>query len=136
MATVLRKDDQPRLTSTRDGRDRIDLVTEELFGTTGLKADLITYHPGDSAAAHYHTDCDHYFFVLRGEGTLHVDDREEKLASGDVVRVVADEVHWFSNPHDQEFEFIELWVPAPSNTVWVNDGDVCTWAPADAASEG
>jgi mannose-6-phosphate isomerase-like protein (cupin superfamily) len=135
MATVKRADELPQLTSTRDTRDRIDLVTEELFGVDTLRADRILYHPGDTAAAHYHRDCEHWFFVLRGNGILHTDTGEHDLGPGDVVRLEANEVHWFSNPTEDEFEFIELWVPAPSDTVWIKDGDVCTWAPADDGAD-
>jgi quercetin dioxygenase-like cupin family protein len=119
----------PRLHSTRDTRDRIDLVTEETFGVTDMKADRITYHPGDTSAAHRHPDCKHFFFVLEGEGILHADDEELKLGAGDVVMLLENEVHWFENRSNENFEFIELWVPAPPTpTVWVSN-DRCTWAP-------
>ena len=111
----------PRLTSVRDTRDRVDLVTEETFGLTDLKADRITYHPGDTAAAHYHRDSKHFFFILEGRGTLHADAQPFELAAGDVALVYENEVHWFENPHQEDFTFIELWVPAPSETVWVTD---------------
>lgn len=129
MVQVQKRSNLPRLHSTRDTRDRIDLVTEEIFGTDALKADHITYHPGDTSAAHRHPDCRHFFFVLDGEGVLHADDDELELAAGDVVLLEEDEVHWFENRSVADFEFIELWVPAPpSPTVWVSD-DQCTWAP-------
>ncbi len=131
MPTVVHAHQLPKLTSTRDTRDRIDLVTEETFGLTDLRADRITYHPGDTAAAHYHRDAKHFFFVLAGRGVLHADGEPVHLAAGDVALVAEDEVHWFENPHDEEFTFIELWVPAPSDTVWITD-DQCTWALAQA----
>lgn len=114
--------DLPRLKSTRDTRDRVDLFTQDLFGTAVLKADRITYHPGDTAAAHYHRDCKHVFFVLEGRGVLH-GTGDQTLGPGDVVLVEEDEVHWFSNPFPDDFTFIELWVPAPADTVWVDPGD-------------
>ena len=129
MPQVVKMADLPRHTSTRDTRDRVDLVTQETFGLTDLKADRITYHPGDTAAAHHHPDAKHFFFVMEGRGILHADGDPVELAAGDVALVVEEEVHWFENPHDEEFVFIELWVPAPSQaTVWVSD-DQCTWAP-------
>jgi len=124
MAKVVSFSDLPRLHSTRDSRDRIDLVTEDLFGTTALKADRITYHPGDTAAAHYHRDCKHFFFVMEGRGVLHTDDEAIDLGPGDVVLVNENEVHWFENPTEVEFSFIELWVPAPSDTVWIKPDDI------------
>lgn len=124
MAKVIPSAELPRLQSTRDTRDRIDLVTEETFGITDLKADRITYHPGDTAAAHFHLDCKHVFFVLDGRGTLHAGGDTIDLAAGDVALVGETEVHWFENPHDTDFTFIELWVPAPRDTVWVDPDDI------------
>ncbi len=129
MAHILKSSELPRLESTRDTRDRIDLVTEDILPTTALKADRILYHPGDTSAAHRHPDCQHFFFVLDGIGVLHADEAEIELGAGDVVLLEEDEVHWFENRSDGNFEFIELWVPAPSTpTVWVSE-DQCRWAP-------
>lgn len=129
MAHVQKSEKLPALHSTRDTRDRIDLVTKDIFPTTDLKADRITYHPGDTSAAHRHPDCKHFFFILDGEGILHADTAEIELEAGDVVMLDEDEVHWFENRSHANFEFIELWVPAPPTpTVWVSQ-DQCTWAP-------
>jgi mannose-6-phosphate isomerase-like protein (cupin superfamily) len=133
MAKVMKAAALPALTSTRDGRDRVDLVTEETFRLTDLRADRITYHPGDTAAAHYHRDAKHFFFVLEGRGRLHAAGDPVELDAGDVALVEEDEVHWFENPTNEVFSFIELWVPAPSETVWVTD-DRCTWAPSPSAA--
>ncbi len=124
MPKVVAHADLPRLHSTRDTRDRLDLVTEEIFDTTELKADRITYHPGDTAAPHYHLDCKHFFFVSEGRGVLCAGDSRIDLGPGDVALVYENEVHWFENPHDEDFTFIELWVPAPSDTVWVDPDDI------------
>jgi mannose-6-phosphate isomerase-like protein (cupin superfamily) len=113
----------PRSHSTRDNRQRIDLVTEELFGTTELKADHISYQPGDTAAAHHHVGAKHYFFVDAGSGVLHLDDRIHRLSVGDVAFADEGEVHWFENDGDQVFSFYELWVPTPSETIWAVEHD-------------
>ncbi|MGA7272766.1 MAG: cupin domain-containing protein [Acidimicrobiia bacterium] len=119
MPSVIRNSELPRIRSTRDGRDRIDLVTEELFGFNDLRADHITYHPGDTAAAHYHVGAKHLFFIDSGAGVLHLDDRTFELEKGDVALADDGEVHWFENPGEELFSFYELWVPAPRETVWV-----------------
>ncbi len=124
MPDVVRAADLPRLDSTRDGRVRIDLVTEELFGITDLKADHITYRPGDTAAAHYHLGARHVWFVSAGRGIFHVDDRVHEVGEGDVATAGDGAVHWFENPYDEPFAFYELWVPAPRETVWVREDDV------------
>lgn len=121
---MIRKDELPRLDSTRDGRHRIDLVTEDMFGFTDLKADHITYQPGDTAAAHYHVGARHIWFISEGKATFHVDDAIFEVAAGDVATAGDSEVHWFENPHDDQFAFYELWVPAPTETVWVDEHDI------------
>lgn len=124
MPHVIRHADLPTLESTRDGRHRIDLVTEEMFGFTDLKADHITYRPGDTAAAHYHVGALHIWFVSEGRGVFHVGEETFEVESGDVATAGDGEVHWFENPHDEPFAFYELWVPAPKETIWVNEDDI------------
>ena len=124
MPSVIRYSELPKIKSTRDGRDRVDLITAELFGSTDIKADHITYHPGDSAAAHYHIGARHFFFVDGGTGLLHLDDRTYELATGDVALADDGEVHWFENTSDADFSFYELWVPAPVETIWVEPEDI------------
>jgi mannose-6-phosphate isomerase-like protein (cupin superfamily) len=122
LARIFKAAELPHLHSTRDTRDRLDLVTDAVpVGARQIKADRILYHPGDSAAAHYHTDCHHLFYVLKGSGTLHVDDDLIQLEQGMVAAVGPSEVHWFENPSDGEFSFVEFWSPPPKETVWISD---------------
>jgi mannose-6-phosphate isomerase-like protein (cupin superfamily) len=128
---VFAADELPHLVSTRDTRDRLDLVTENVpVGARAIRADRIVYHPGDTAAAHYHTDCHHVFCVLSGSGLLYTDDRPERLEAGMSVLVGPGEVHWFENDTGENFSFVEFWAPPPTQTIWTVTGDRCTWAPA------
>lgn len=124
MPAVIKSSDLPTLNSTRDGRDRIDLVTEELFGFTDLRADYIRYQPGDTAAAHYHVGARHVWFVAEGAGRFHLDGAVFDIAKGDVCTAGDGEVHWFEAVGDEPFGFYELWVPAPVETVWVDPDDI------------
>ena len=88
MARVFAKAELPHWDSTRDTRDRLDLVTENVpVGATLLRADRIVYHPGDSAAAHYHLGCDHVFVVLAGSGLFHAGEETHRLGAGDIATV-------------------------------------------------
>jgi mannose-6-phosphate isomerase-like protein (cupin superfamily) len=121
----------PHLVSTRDTRDRLDLVTENVpVGARAIRADRIIYHPGDTAAAHYHTDCHHVFCVLSGSGLLYDGEHAHRLETGDSALVSPGEVHWFENDTGENFSFVEFWAPPPTETVWTVTGDRCTWAPA------
>jgi mannose-6-phosphate isomerase-like protein (cupin superfamily) len=121
----------PHLVSTRDTRDRLDLVTENVpAGARAIRADRIIYHPGDTAAAHYHRDCHHVFCVLTGSGLLYDGERAHRLKAPDSALVGPGEVHWFENDTGEEFSFVEFWAPPPAETIWTVTGDRCTWAPA------
>ena len=122
MAKLIPFDQLPHLHSTRDTRDRLDLVTDNVkLGATLIRADRILYHPGDTAAKHYHTDCHHLFYVLYGNGILHVNDDDYRLSAGMVAVVAPSEVHWFENDTQENFAFVEFWGPPPKETVWVTD---------------
>ena len=121
----------PHLVSTRDTRDRLDLVTDDVpVGARAIRADRIIYHPGDTAAAHYHTDCHHVFCVLAGSGLLYTDGQATRLEAGMSALVGPGEVHWFENDKQEEFSFVEFWAPPPKETIWTVEGDRCTWAPS------
>lgn len=121
----------PHLASTRDTRDRLDLVTDEVpVGATAMRADRIVYHPKDTSAAHYHQDCQHIFVVLAGTGLLHTSGGAARLAAGMSALVGPGETHWFENDSAENFVFVEFWAPPPSETIWTIAGDRCTWAPS------
>jgi quercetin dioxygenase-like cupin family protein len=121
----------PHLVSTRDTRDRLDLVTDDTgVRARAIRADRIVYHPGDTAAAHYHTDCHHVFCVLAGSGLLYTDGEANRLEAGMSALVGPGEVHWFENDSGENFSFVEFWAPPPAETVWTVAGDRCTWARA------
>jgi quercetin dioxygenase-like cupin family protein len=125
MAKLFPKEKLPHLHSTRDTRDRMDLITENVpVGATKIRADRIIYHPGDTAARHYHTDCHHLFYILGGEGLIHVNEGSHRLTEGMVVVVGPGEVHWFENDTEANFTFVEFWAPPPKETVWLKSDDI------------
>lgn len=124
MARIFHKKDLPHFVSTRDTRDRLDLLTENVpLPAQHMRADRIRYHPGDTAARHYHVGSLQAFCVLEGEGKMYVDDREYRLKPGMVAIVYPEEVHWFENDTDRDFVFVEFWAPPPKDTVWVIEHD-------------
>lgn len=125
MAKLFTKDQLPHLHSTRDTRARLDLITDNVpVGATQLRADRIIYHPGDTAAKHYHTGCHHMFYILEGQGLIHVDEGSYRLTPGMVAVVKPNEVHWFENDTDANFSFVEFWAPPPEETIWLLEDDI------------
>ena len=131
MAKLVKGNALPRAESLRDGRQRVDLVTEKIFGTVDVMADRVTYQPGRDAPAHYHPGSRHYFFIIGGVGSFQGGDSEFRLEPGDVVMSEAGEMHSFTSDPEVSLEFIELWVPAPVETIWADPDDSCRWSPID-----
>lgn len=125
MARLFTKAELPHHHSTRDTRDRLDLLTDNVpVSASRLRADRIIYHSGDTAAKHYHTGCHHMFYILAGEGVMCVDDGRYRLTPGMVAVVKPNEVHWFENESDDNFSFVEFWAPPPTETVWIVEDDI------------
>ena len=122
MARLFTRNELPHLASTRDTRDRLDLIKGEFpIANPRLNADRIIYHPGDTAAKHYHIGSQHIFVILEGEGLLLTPDGPERLKVGNVAVVVPEEVHWFENDSQANFTFVEFWAPPPVETIWITD---------------
>lgn len=125
MARVYRKDELPHLHSTRDTRDRLDLIKDGVqVEQPRLHADRVVYHPGDTAAAHYHKGCKHLFAVLYGEGVICTPSGAHRLTPGMAAVVDEDEIHWFENNTGANFSFVEFWSPPPAETIWIDTDDV------------
>ena len=125
MAQLLTKDQLPHLTSTRDTRDRLDLIKDGFpIEKPRLHADRIVYHPGDTAAKHYHVGSQHVFVILEGQGLLRTPEGPLRLGPGDVAIVVPEEVHWFEKDTPGNFAFVEFWAPPPKETVWIEADDI------------
>lgn len=122
MAKVFTRDQLPRFASTRDTRDRLDLIKGAFpIEKPRLHADRIIYHPGDTAAKHYHISSQHVFVVLEGEGNLMTPEGPCRLKPGYAAVVVPEEVHWFENDTPANFIFVEFWAPPPAETIWITD---------------
>jgi quercetin dioxygenase-like cupin family protein len=122
MARLFTKEQLPHLHSTRDTRDRLDLLTENVpVGAARLRADRIIYHPGDTCAKHYHLGCHHVFVVLEGEGLICTPQGCQRLKAGMTAVIVPEEIHWFENDSNANFRFVEFWAPPPVETIWLTD---------------
>ena len=123
MAKIYAPDALPHLTSTRDKRQRIDLVNEELQGTIAIRGDMIVYPPENAGSAHYHADAWEFKFVLRGSGTYHIGHETVELRAGHAMFMAPGEAHFFETSPDEDLAFVEFWLPPAQETVWVNPND-------------
>lgn len=127
---------EPVLKAEHDSRERIYLASTGLIGTEVLKGEMITYPTGASGGAHHHEGSHHFQFVLKGNGVAVLEGKEFLLKTGDLLYNLENEVHYFYNKEDEDFIFIEYFIPGESKTVWQPDAYVCGWVPTGVDSEG
>ena len=90
-----------------EGADKIrkEIVIGESEGWIDYVLRVVRIGPGGYAPAHRH-DWEHVNYVISGRGRLRIGATTYDLATRDFAFVPANEEHQFSNPHDDEFEFI------------------------------
>lgn len=128
--------EEPVLNSEHDARKRIYFVTPKLFSTKALSGEMIIYPPGTAAANHYHEGAEHFQYVLSGTGTVISDGRPHELRAGDIVWNHERECHYFIGGPNEDFVFVEFFVPGTFKTIWVDDAPVCTWLPTGRNIKG
>lgn len=127
---------EPVLDSEHDARTRIYLVTPTLFGTKAVKGEMIIYPPGTKASMHHHEGAEHFQYVISGNATALLGEESVPIRAGDTLYNYEFELHNFINTGDEDFVFVEYFVPAECQTVWVNPEMVCTWHPTGRNVDG
>ncbi len=127
---------EPVLKSEHDERSRIYMATRGLTGTEAYRGEMIRYPAGTAAPAHHHEGAEHFQYILSGTGTAVLEGVEHSLSTGDVLYNYENEVHSFFNDQDNEFSFVEFFVPGGCKTVWAPGADVCAWLPTGADIKG
>jgi putative monooxygenase len=127
---------EPVLDSEHDARTRIYLVTPTLFGTRAVKGEMIIYPPGTQAANHHHEGAEHFQYVISGSATALLSEVPHPMRAGDTLYNYEFERHNFINNNDEDFVFVEYFVPAECSTIWVNPELVCAWLPTGKNIDG
>jgi len=123
---------EPVLQSEHDERTRIYMATRTLTGTSAYRGEMIRYPSGTQAPAHHHEGAEHFQYVLKGNCTALLAGETSKLSAGDVLYNYENEVHSFLNDSDDEFIFVEFFVPGGCKTIWAPGANPCAWLPTGA----
>jgi len=70
MAYIFHQDELPKLVSVTPGRERVFFVSKELTGIEDMLAGIMRYKKGASSPYHYHENCEHFYFIIDGVGTV------------------------------------------------------------------
>lgn len=127
---------EPILQSEHDERTRVYVATRSLFGTTALAGELVIFPAGTVSSNHHHTGAEHFQYILRGQGTVFLNEAPHTIRAGDLVYKYDLERHYCRNDGDGELAFVEFFVPGEWETVWADPERSCTWSPTGETLQG
>jgi mannose-6-phosphate isomerase-like protein (cupin superfamily) len=87
--------------TTKDG----STIREILLAENQSLAEAIV-SPGQTTAPHYHLKSEEIYYILRGQGTLFVDDEKLHVSRGDAVLIPAGKQHSIYNSGAEELIFL------------------------------
>ncbi len=93
MAYIFHQDELPKLLSVVPGRERVFFVNKELAGMDDMLAGIMRYKKGAASPYHLHENCEHFYFVMDGAGTVETPDGVREVGAGDLVFIPAEDKH-------------------------------------------
>lgn len=86
-----------------------------LFETPNFFCDVYCLEPGQDQKPHKHSDADKVYYVLEGEGSFLVGEKEYRLGSGQVVLAAAGEEHGVRNDGISRLRVLVFMTPNPNS---------------------
>ncbi len=93
MACIFHQDELPKLLSAVPGRERVFFVNQELADTDAMLAGIMRYQKSASSPYHLHENCEHFYFIIDGAGTVETSEGVRAVEAGDLVFFPAKEQH-------------------------------------------
>jgi len=105
MAYIFHEDKLPRLVSAVPGRERTFFVNQELAGTDNMLAGVMNYVKGASSPFHLHENCEHFYFIMEGKGTVETPEGVQDVGPGTLVFIPAEAKHRLRSTDEPLFYF-------------------------------
>ena len=93
MAYIFQQDELPRLLSVKPGRERVFFVSKELTHMDDMLAGIMYYNKGASSPYHMHKNCEHFYFIFEGRGTVETPEKTTEVGPGDLIFFPAEDEH-------------------------------------------
>src|SRR4029079_18522167 len=93
MAYIFHQDQLPKLVSVVPGRERIFFVNKELTNIDDMLAGVMYYKGNASSPFHLHENCEHFYFIFEGQGTVETPDEIRPVGPGSLVFIPPEAKH-------------------------------------------
>jgi mannose-6-phosphate isomerase-like protein (cupin superfamily) len=93
MAYIFHQDELPKLVSVVPGRERVFFVNKELAGMDNMLAGIMRYSADGASPYHFHANCEHFYLIIEGGGTVETEDGVRDVDPGDLIFFPAMDKH-------------------------------------------
>jgi mannose-6-phosphate isomerase-like protein (cupin superfamily) len=93
MAYIFNEDELPKLVSVVPVPAQTFFVNKELTNIDDMLAGVMHYVKGGSSPYHLHANCEHFYFIMEGNGTVESEEGVRKVGPGDMIFIPAKEKH-------------------------------------------
>jgi quercetin dioxygenase-like cupin family protein len=66
--------------------------------------------PGQTIQPHFHPDAEELYYLIAGQGIMHIGEEQREVATGDVIYIPPDKVHFLQNSAAEPIRFITVTV--------------------------
>jgi mannose-6-phosphate isomerase-like protein (cupin superfamily) len=73
------------------------------------------YQPGDAVRTHSHSDSEHAFIIMEGEGLFESERGKQQIRSGSVIFMPVGASHRIENTGKSEMKLLEVFAPPTPN---------------------
>ena len=110
--------DVPKVEGLKRDDGWVDMQVQFLIDKKSAGADHVVgwtvLKPGARHERHLHRNCDEFFIVLKGHGTIYSDDGEQPSGEGDVIYSPRGCWHGFNNTSNEDVVLVWGWMGAGS----------------------
>ena len=96
---------------TKDGSIIRELLAHRNSSIRQQSLAEATIPPGTATDAHYHPKTEEIYFLVQGEGVMHLGEEVFRVRTGDAVPIPPGTMHWIENDQEQELKLLCCCVP-------------------------
>jgi len=116
MPYIIHREQLQETRGTPDGLKRYPLVRGDVENKIEAGVELNVLAPHSMTPMHYHSGCEHYVFIVRGQGNVIIEGETHPVAPSYLIAIDPGEKHSLQNPGDSDLEYLEFFVPQNNTT--------------------
>ena len=121
MRNVVKRDEM-RSFRLPGGAELREVISPENSLLERVSVNEVALSPGVSSEEHYHIGCEEVYFILEGEGVVHLEGESFSVSRGDAVFIPPELSHRIENPTDVPLRFLSISSPPFSREKTVSGG--------------